>query len=62
MANFRGPYYLIMTLAVVLNYRLAKNTWMSHRIAANHVERISKDLRINLTFSFFLEDFLTYIG
>ena len=62
LANVRGPPQLVATLAEALNHGLASNTWKSYRTAANHVERIRKELGIRLSFPFSLEDTLTYLG
>ena len=55
LANVRGPPQLVATLAEAPNNGLASNTWKSYRTAANHVERIRKELGIRLSFPFSLE-------
>ena len=62
LANIRGPPQLVMALADTLNHGLARNTWKSYKMSANHVLRIRKELGIALSFPFSLEDTLTYIG
>ena len=44
LANVRGPPKLVMALADALNHGLASNTWKSYKTAANHVDRIKKEL------------------
>ena len=45
-----------MALADALNHALANNTWKSYKTAANHVERIRKELGVTLVLPFSLED------